>query len=303
MTERARELALKIFDILARSEAKAHALPPEKVHFHEVGAVDSIVDIVAAAVCLDNLDISDVIVPKLCEGKGTVRCQHGVLPIPVPAVANIMSAYALPVEFIDVQGEFVTPTGAAIVAAVRTSDKLPKTVRIDKIGLGAGKRTYERPSILRAMLLTDTHRQGDTIYKLESNIDDSTGEELGYVMGQLLKAGARDVHYHPVFMKKNRPGWQLNVICSESDIDVLQEIIFRETTTIGIRRIEMERAVLTRDFTQVNTKYGEVRVKVCDMGGEKRYYPEYDSVAAICEQKGLSYREVYQETVRACRAE
>lgn len=155
MTEGARSLALKIFSILAEAESKAHRVPVEEVHFHEVGAVDSIVDIVAVAVCLDNLHIKNVIVPELREGKGTVRCQHGILPVPVPAVINIMQAYSLPVQITDITGELVTPTGAAIVAAVRTAGSLPRRFTIKKTGLGAGKREYECPGILRAMLIEE----------------------------------------------------------------------------------------------------------------------------------------------------
>lgn len=153
ITEGAKEIALKIFDIIGDAEAKAHGVSKSEVHFHEVGAVDSIVDIVAIAVCVDSLGITEVIVPKLCEGSGTIRCQHGILPVPVPAVANIMQAYGLKVEIIPVQGEFVTPTGAAAAAALKTSAELPNGFTIKRIGLGAGKRTYERPSILRAMLI------------------------------------------------------------------------------------------------------------------------------------------------------
>ena len=172
MADGAKKLALKIFEILAQAEAKAHNMAIDEVHFHEVGAVDSIVDIVAAAVCLDNLDIHEVIVPMLCEGTGTVRCQHGILPIPVPAVANIMRSHKLPVRIVDAEGEFVTPTGAAIVAAVRTSETLPKEFAVEKVGIGAGKRNYERPGILRAMVIQDRADDQDVIWKLESNIDD-----------------------------------------------------------------------------------------------------------------------------------
>ena len=319
MTENARMLAKKIFHILAESEAKAHAVPLEEVHFHEVGAIDSIVDITAVAVCLDNLQIERVIVPKLCEGSGTVRCQHGVLPVPVPAVAGILEKYQIPVEIMPIQGEFVTPTGVAVVAAIQTDDTLPAIVRIKKIGMGAGKRNYARPSILRAMLLqsdsgdgreagqecTRTNVQKDgqetLIYKLESNIDDCTGEELGYVMERLMEAGARDVHYMPVYMKKNRPAYQITVICMPSDVNKLEQIIFRETTTIGIRRIKMERSVLEREQKKVLLPYGEVVVKCCILDGEKQFYPEYDSVIALCREKDMPYREIYQEAVLAAK--
>ncbi len=153
MSEKAKATALKIFDIIAAAEAKAHAVPKEDVHFHEVGAIDSIVDVVAIAVCLDSLQIDEVIVPELCEGRGSVRCQHGILPVPVPVVANIMQEYGFRVRLLPTQGEFVTPTGAAAAAAIKTADELPEQFRIKAIGLGAGKRVYERSSILRAMLI------------------------------------------------------------------------------------------------------------------------------------------------------
>jgi hypothetical protein len=293
MTENARKLAKKIFQILAEAEAEAHALPVEKVHFHEVGAIDSIVDIVAASVCFDNLGISRVYVPKLCEGCGTVRCQHGILPVPVPAVTNIAASYRLKLEMTDTKGELVTPTGAAIVAAVRTDDGLPDRFQIEKTGIGAGKRDYERPGMLRAMIIEVEKDTCDTIIKLESNIDDSTGEELGYVLEKLFEAGAKDVHYHPVYMKKNRPAWQLNVICKKEDVTKLEDIIFRETTTIGIRRVEMERTILKRHLKEIDTEYGKAVVKVCEVDGRQRVYPEYESVVRICEENDLPYREVY----------
>ena len=316
LTERAKILAVRIFQIIAEAESKAHGLPVEEVHFHEVGAVDSIVDIAAVAVCLDNLDITEAIVPVLYEGTGTVRCQHGVLPIPVPAVTNIADAYGLNLNITSAKGEFVTPTGAAIVAAIRSSDTLPAQFRILKTGLGAGKRNYDRPSLLRAMLIEETasHQtkrdegqpvfqplkappivdRNDMIVKLETNIDDCTGEALGFVMERLLEAGARDVHYFPVFMKKNRPGYQLNVICKEEQREALQRIIFEHTTTIGIRIALMERVVLPREVRKVTTSLGVARVKVCKLpdGGE-RCYPEYDDVAALCKASGKSFLEVF----------
>lgn len=303
MTEGARRLALRIFEILAQAESKAHNVPVDQVHFHEVGAVDSIVDIVAAAVCMDNLGIREVVVPVLCEGTGTVRCQHGILPIPVPAVANIMAMYQLPVRIVEAEGEFITPTGAAIVAAVKTTETLPKDFSVVKVGVGAGKRSYERPGILRAMVIEDRSGETDSIWKLETNIDDCSGEILGYVMEQLFEAGARDVHYMPVFMKKNRPAWQLNVICAGEDVEKLEHIIFRETTTIGIRRAEMERTVLKREERTVPTALGEAQVKVCQARGVVRFYPEYDSVSRLARESGTPFSQVYQMVQKQCMDE
>lgn len=304
MTERAKHTAAEIFTILGRAEAKAHGTSLENVHFHEIGAVDSIVDIVSVAVCLDSLNISQAIIPALHEGTGTVRCQHGILPVPVPATANIIQAHHIPLEITDAQGEFVTPTGAAIVAAIRTGGQLPKHFCILRIGLGAGKRTYERPSILRAMLIEPSCSQDtETIFKLETDIDDCTGEALGYVFECLMAAGARDVHYFPVYMKKNRPAYQLNVLCIEEDIPKLEQIIFRQTTTIGIRRLCMERSILPRETMKLQTAYGEVQAKACTVDGQVRIYPEYESVARICRQTGSPYPETYLKLQEICRGQ
>ena len=296
MTAGAKVLAEKIFRILGSAEAKAHGVPMEEVHFHEVGAVDSIVDIVAAAVCADNLGITRAVIPVLCEGTGTVRCQHGILPVPVPAVSNIVQENGLVLEITGVAGELVTPTGAAIAAALKTDEQLPKTFRIHKIGLGAGKRTYERPSLLRVMVIEETGQEGeaDRIYKLETDIDDCTGEMLGCTLDRLMKAGAREAHYTPVFMKKNRPAYELQVICTREQIEKMEEIIFEETTSIGIRRVPMDRTILERREEERVTPWGVVRVKVCTRNGHVWCYPEYDSVLALSQERGCSFREMYR---------
>ncbi|WP_419726473.1 nickel pincer cofactor biosynthesis protein LarC [Terrisporobacter petrolearius] len=303
ITSNAKQIAVKIFNILGKAEAAAHGVSIDEVHFHEVGAVDSIVDIIAVAVCLDNLEIEEVVVPVLYEGCGFIRCQHGVIPVPVPAVSKIVANNNLKLRLTDIEAELVTPTGAAIVAAIKTEDKLPKEFSIKKIGLGAGKRTYERPSILRAMLIEDESEYKDFIVKLESNIDDCSGEALGYVMERLYKAGARDVHYMPVFMKKNRPAYQLNVVCKEEDVPKLEDIIFEETTTIGIRKQRMERSILKREIKKVQTSLGEVAVKVCHLSRGKRVYPEYDSVIELCKKHNKPYQDVYQIIVKECSHE
>lgn len=303
ITENAKKIANKIFDILADAEAKAHGKPKTEVHFHEVGAVDSIVDIVAAAVCIDNLGIEEVIIPALYEGVGTVRCQHGVLPVPVPAVLNIVNAENLTLSITGVQGEFVTPTGAAIAAAIRTDKNLPERFRVVKTGIGAGKRNYERPSLLRSMIIEEeeTEIEKDKIVKMETNIDDCTGEALGYVMQKLMDAGARDVHYMPVFMKKNRPGYQLNVICKEDKMDELQRIIFEDTTSIGIRIQYMDRKILERRTEMRETSMGTVQIKICGLPSGERIYPEHDSIARICKETGRTWQDVYRQIIEECK--
>ncbi len=293
MSQRARDLAIKIFQIIAQAECKAHNKSIDEVHFHEVGAIDSIVDIIAIAVCFDNLGIEEVIVPRVCEGTGTIRCQHGVLPIPVPAVCNIAEEYKIPLSFIPDRGEFITPTGVAFIAAVMTSKKLPEEFTVSKIGMGAGKRTYDRPSILRAFIIETANTEKDSIYKLETNIDDSTGETLGFVMEELFSHGALDAHYVPCFMKKNRPAWLLYVICEKEKIPELENIIFLNTTTIGIRKIKLERSKLSRKLIDFKTEYGDVKLKrVILPDGTIRNYPEYDTVAKLAREKGIPLIEI-----------
>ena len=297
MTDSAKALAGKMFRIVAEAESLAHHMPLEEVHFHEVGAIDSIVDIIAAAVTFDSLGITDVIIPCLTEGRGTVRCQHGVLPVPVPATMNIIEAYDMPLTIMAAKGEYVTPTGAAIAAAICTTHQLPKAFRIVRTGLGAGKRAYtERTNILRAYLIEgNAMEEGkDEIVKLETDIDDSTGEALGYTIDRLMQAGALDVHYSPVYMKKNRPAWELTVICKKSRMEALEDIIFKETTTIGIREFpSVMRSILHRSQKQVETPFGIAEVKEVALPGERRFYPEYESVKAIAEKKHLPFAEVY----------
>lgn len=308
LTEHARDLAVRIFTILGEAEAKAHGTTLEHVHFHEVGAVDSIVDITAVAVCMDNLGVQEVAIPVLYEGTGNIRCQHGVLPIPVPAVVNIVQAHQLKLHITSAHGEYITPTGAAIAAALHTSKRFPSEFTIKKVGLGAGKREQELSGVLRAILIESTEENGseqDCIYKLETNIDDCSGEILGYTMDCLFAAGAKDVCYTPIFMKKNRPAYLLTVLCGEEDVSAMEKIIFLETTSIGIRRVRVERHVLRRTSRTVETTLGIVSVKECDIPTdsgntvERRSYPEYESIIEICKTTGRSYRDVYREVIQA----
>ncbi|KUH59624.1 hypothetical protein AUL39_04155 [Tractidigestivibacter scatoligenes] len=335
LTPRARSLAEKTFRLLAQAESKAHGVPVDEVHFHEVGAIDAIVDVVAAAVCLDSLGVEKVIVPRVVDGTGMVRCQHGVIPVPVPAVVNIAADTGLPLSVGSRQGELVTPTGAAIAAAAMTSTSLPKRFLVKACGMGVGKRDYDPPSILRALLIEEmdsgddtapggglahgadpssagapahsvapsfvsapvlaggASAPGDWIWKLECNIDDSTGEMLGAVLEDLMAAGARDAHFLPVFMKKNRPAYELAIICDDAHREALERIVFAETTTIGIRRQRMERSVMDVSWRDVETSYGIVRVKVCRRDGLLRAYPEYESVRAVARAAGTDFRTVY----------
>ena len=296
----ARDLAEKIFRIIAEAEAKAHGCSPEEVHFHEVGAVDSIVDIVSAAVLADDLGIERCVVTGLSEGTGTVRCQHGELPVPVPAVVNIASTSGIPLRVTDVKGEMITPTGIAIAAALRTDSELPAEYTIEKIGIGLGKRDFGRPNLLRAMFLSEKAAP-EQIYVLESNIDDSTGEMLGLAMEELLAAGAKDVSFIPCYMKKNRPAVMVKIIAEKSAIPEIEKTLFRCTTAIGLRKYPVERVCMKRKIIPVKTAFGEIEVKRCSYDGIVRYYPEFESVKNAVKATGISYQEIFAEAARLAK--
>ena len=296
LSDGTRDVALRIFEVIAEAEAKAHGETVESVHFHEVGAVDSIVDVIACAWCLDDLGIDDVYVSALAEGEGHVRCAHGVLPIPVPAVANICEAYGLVLRRTHRMGELVTPTGAAIAAATRTIHALPELYRIVSVGRGTGKRAYEVPSVVVATIVEEASEDTapePVVWKLETEVDDCTGEALGYTLDRLFEAGAREAHFVPVFMKKGRPAYQVEVICDDDRIADIENVLFCETTTIGIRRYPVERTTLAREAITLETELGEMGAKVVTLpDGSRRTYLEHESVANVAREQGLSYQEV-----------
>ncbi len=306
LTDRAKQKALAIFAKLAQAEAKAHGATPDTVHFHEVGAVDSIVDICSVAVCLDDLGVDELIVTSLSEGYGAVRCAHGVMPIPVPAVANLCADAGITLDPAPVHGELVTPTGAAIVAALRTKDAMPTGFRILATGYGAGKRTYKNASgLLRATLIEtsdapaapadDDPAAEHPVVELKCDLDDCTGEALGRTIELLMAAGAREAHAVPIVMKKGRPAYQLEVVCDESNEAQLRDLIFLNTTTIGIRAVRELRYPLRRKPATVATRFGEVATKrVVLPDGSVRAYPEYGSVVEACERTGASFQDVFR---------
>lgn len=286
------ELSKQMFRIVADAEGKVHGRPADEVHFHEVGAVDSIVDIVSAAACMEELGIDRVVVSDIWEGQGHVRCQHGILPVPVPAVLQIAASHGLTLKQTEQQGEMVTPTGAAIAAL--SEGKKPERFIIERIGLGAGKKDFPRANVLRAMLIKEVAEPEKKLWMLESNIDDCSGEVMGYCLECLLEAGARDAFFTPIYMKKNRPSYQISVLCDEEQIERMNTILFRETTTIGVRRYPVEREALERRIEEVSTPYGQAKVKVCMLGGKEIRYPEYESVKKLARERGMAYEEMFR---------
>lgn len=306
LPDRAYALAEKIFTIVAEAEAAVHGKAIDDIHFHEVGAVDSIADIAAAAYCADQLGVDEVIITSLSEGSGFVHCAHGDLPVPVPAVLKIAEKYAVPLRRTDENGEMTTPTGIAIAAALRTRSILPERYVIRKTGIGFGKKEFKRPNLLRAMLLEEQTAESsadDRIMLIETNLDDCTGEQIGLASGKLLDAGAKDVHTIPCYMKKNRPGVLLRVLCEPEKSTEMEQIIFRETTAIGLRKQLIERVCLERTVSDVRLPVGPVAVKRSRWSGGVICSPEYESVKALAERSGIPFCDLYKQAQSLAESE
>lgn len=299
-----KNFAKEAFHIVAVAESQAHGLPIYKVHFHEVGAIDSIVDIISFSVLFNSLNIDNVYVSDIHEGTGTVLCQHGLLPVPVPAVINITSAYHLPLVITKLEGEMVTPTGAALIATLKPKFEAPSLKGLQKIGLGSGKSYSDRANYVRAMLIEKEEDAIDnTVLKIETNIDDSTGEEFGYTMGILFEQGALDVYYTPIFMKKNRPAYMLSVICLREDKEKMEKVIFENTSTIGLRYCTMERSILKREAVMVKTQYGEVSCKKSFYKNLSQTEPEFESVKELSMKNHVNYKTIYNEAISQIKEE
>ena len=315
ISDKAKQLSISIFGEIAKAEAAVHGKLISEVHFHEVGAIDSIVDIVGTAICIDMLKVDRVLCSPVHEGQGFINCRHGRLPVPVPAVVKMLGGSGISIITEDIQAELVTPTGFGILKTVTEGcGKMPEML-VESVGYGFGKTETGRLNALRVILGTSDKLSSkttqetaqipedkvrDCVTLMETNIDNTTGETLGYTMDQLLKAGALDAYYTPIQMKKNRPAVMLSVICKMYDTEKLSDIIFRETSTIGIRTQEIERITLKREIRTVQTALGEVRVKLVIVRGLERIQPEYEDCARIAEENNLSINEVY-EIVKRCQ--
>ena len=291
-----KETARKIFRRLAEAEATVHGVAVEDVHFHEVGAVDSIVDIVGTAICLECLKVEQIHVSALPLGSGFVNTAHGRLPVPAPATAELLKG--LPVHGECGPGERVTPTGAAIVAALASGFGKQPAMLLEKIGCGAGGKDFsDCPNILRAFLGKRIESADDGVIVVESNIDDSTPEVLGYAMERLFEEGALDVFFTPIQMKKNRPGVMLSFLCRPEQLDRLAELLLTETSAIGLRHYRADRIVLERQGVEQDTEYGPVRFKQVFARGGKllRSAPEYEDCRRIAREQGIACRDVMEQ--------
>ncbi len=298
LTEQARSNALAVFRRLGEAEAKSHSVPIEKVHFHEVGAVDSICDVVGACVALDLLGVGEIRSSQINVGSGTVNTEHGVLPVPTPATAELLRDF--PVYSAGPPSELTTPTGAALVTTLASGFGSLPAVRVLSQGFGAGDKDFPgQANVLRVLIGERTDAAESTsVTVLEANIDDSSPQLLGYAMERLFAAGALDVTLTPIFMKKSRPGTLVSVIAVPETAEQLAAILFAETTTLGVRSYRAERRVLARHFADVETSYGRVRVKYTEEGG---FAPEFEDCRDLAIARGVPLRDVMSEASEAFR--
>ncbi len=296
ISDKAKKTAKKIFSSLAKGEGFVHQLPPEQVRFQEVGGDDSILDVAAVAVCLDFLQIDRVICSTLYEGSGFTKCHHGLTPVPAPCTLHLVQSASIPVKITENKGEMITPTGAAIAAALTDSFVLPSDFTIDKTGIGAGKKKFAHPNILRAMIIsTTTGGREDEICILKTAVDDSTPEQLAYCHARLMEKGAADAYFTPVYMKKNRPAYELTILCKPELEQTITETVFQETTAIGLRKAFAKRNIMAREITPVQIDGRTVDCKVCTYGRIKKYYVEYESAAKAARMAGESLEETYRK--------
>ena len=305
--ERAKRWSLDVFQKLAIAESKVHGIPPEQVHFHEVGATDAIVDIVGTCIGFDWLDIEHLYCSAMPTGGGTVKAAHGVLSVPVPAVVKLWETREVPVYSNDIRKELVTPTGAAIAVTLTKDFGEPPAMKLTKIGLGAGSRDLAIPNILRLWIgeaseKLETQFKQETIAVLETQIDDLNPQAVAYTLEQLLAAGALDVFTQNIGMKKSRQGILLTVICHPEIAYTCKAIIFRETTTLGIRERSQKRSILDREIETVETEFGSIKIKIASWGkGENKrvlnVQPEYEDCAELARKHNIPWREVARKAI------
>jgi uncharacterized protein (TIGR00299 family) protein len=295
LTQRAKEYAVRIFRKLGEAEAAVHGIAVEKVHFHEVGALDSIADIVGTAVGLDALNVERFTSRSVPPGSGTVKCAHGLMPVPAPATALLLKG--APLATVPVTGEMTTPTGAAILAAMVNEWVEQPEMTVERIGHGLGTKDFpDWPNALRILVgeaNSANQAEHDSVWILESNLDDVSAEVIGYCFERLFEAGALDVFCVPIHMKKHRPGVLLSVIAPAEKVAELEAIVFRETGTFGIRRMRAERRKLQRAVVEVQTPWGPVKCKKGWRDGLTIFSPEYEDCARVAREKGVPLREVF----------
>lgn len=293
LNDEVKDLAKRIFLRVAKAESKVHNQPLEEVHFHEVGAIDSIVDIVGTAILINKINPDKIISSIVNDGYGFIECAHGTMSVPVPATSEIFASSNVKFRQIDIDTELVTPTGAAIIAELSAEFTTLPAMVTEKIGWGAGYKDLKIPNVLK-VYYGEIKENNEDFVVMETNVDDCTGELLGYASEKLFENGALDVFYTPIFMKKGRPAYRLTVACRRKDMLNLQNIIFKETTTIGIRYRFESRTELGRESVEIDTKYGKIKAKKVTNNGETYVYPEYESIKEIASKNNIPLKELYK---------
>lgn len=283
--EKVKDDVMAVYGLIAEAESKAHGLPVTEIHFHEVGTMDAVADITAVCLLMNRLAPDEVVVSPIHVGSGQVHCAHGILPVPAPATAHILRG--VPIYGGQIRGELCTPTGAALLKYFATRFGDMPMMRTKAIGYGMGKKDFEAANCVRAML-GETEEKPDMVVELACNLDDMTGEQIGFAMECLLEAGALDVYTVPIGMKKSRPATMLRVMCTEQDRENMVALLFQHTTTLGVRETNMRRYVLNRMMETIQTPYGEVRRKVSTGYGTKKSKYEYEDLARIAKEQGIS---------------
>lgn len=293
LDNKTKDLAKRIFLRVAKAESKVHNKSLDEVHFHEVGAIDSIIDIVGTAILVNKINPDKIISSIVNDGYGFIECAHGTMSVPVPATSEIFASSEVKFRQIDIDTELVTPTGAAIIAELSENFTVLPAMKVEKIGWGAGYKDLKIPNVLKVYLGIEEEKSNKVIV-METNIDDSSSEILGYTMEKLFENGALDVFFTPIYMKKNRPAYRLNVVSKEKDLQKMQKIIFKETTTIGIRYRVEERTELPREIIEIDSKYGKIKAKKVINNDEEYIYPEYESLKEVAKKNNIPLKELYK---------
>lgn len=290
--DKVKEDAMAIYSLIAEAEAKVHGKPVEDIHFHEVGTMDAVADIVGVCMLMDTLAPRKIIISPVHTGSGQVRCMHGILPVPAPATAHILRG--VPAYGGEIQGELCTPTGAAIIRHFADEFGSRPVMVVDRIGYGMGKKDFPVANCVR-VFIGEANQQNAGIVEIDCNLDDITGEQLGFALEILLEKGALDVYIIPIQMKKNRPGYKLVCLCRPDDEDRMVQLILQHTTTLGVRCSDRRRHTMERHVETIETEYGEVRIKKASGFGVKKSKLEYDDLARIARENGLSLADIKEE--------
>jgi hypothetical protein len=298
LPDNVKDSAISVYKIIGEAEAKVHGVSLDEIHFHEVGSIDAVVDVVCCSLLVDMLGVTDITTSPIHVGFGMVRCEHGVLPVPAPATAEILNG--IPMYSGQIEGELCTPTGAALLKHFSDSFGAMPSMKVSKIGYGMGTKDFEAANCLRAFLYESEGKQGEPspCFQISCNLDDMTPEAIGAAFDVLLENGALDVYTTPIMMKKNRPAVMLSCLCTEESHDDLAKLMIKHTTTLGVRTVKCHRTILSRTTETVQTEYGDIQVKKAQGLGITKQKPEYDDIQKAARKHNVPFQAVYDSVMR-----